>query len=123
MLSELVYAEDFVLMSETIEGLRNKPVIWKEAFESMGMTVNLGKTKVMVSGGITKDGMFKRKVYPCWVSSLTVKADSVLCLQCDKLIHGRCARVKNVTPTFSRNFESRKCDGNIGGSETGKKIM
>ena len=47
-LSELPYADDLVLMSETIEGLRNKFIKWNEAFESKGLEVNLGKTKVMV---------------------------------------------------------------------------
>ena len=32
--SELLYANDLVLMSETIEGLGNKFLKWKEAFES-----------------------------------------------------------------------------------------
>ena len=41
-------------MSETIEGLRNKFLKWKEAFESKGLMVNLEKTKVMVSGNITE---------------------------------------------------------------------
>ena len=41
VLSELLYADDLVLMSETIEGLRNKFLKWKEAFESKGMKVNL----------------------------------------------------------------------------------
>ena len=45
-LSELLYADDLVLMSETIEGLRNKFLKWKEAFESKCFKVNLGKTKV-----------------------------------------------------------------------------
>ena len=31
---ELLYADDLVLMSETIKGLRNKFLEWKEAFES-----------------------------------------------------------------------------------------
>ena len=47
----------------------------------MGLKVNLGRIKVMVSGGITKDGMSKCVVDPCWVCSLRVKVDSVLCLQ------------------------------------------
>ena len=54
-LSELLYADVLVLMSETIEGLWNKFLKWKEAFESKGLKVNLGKTKVMVCDGITKD--------------------------------------------------------------------
>ena len=38
-------------------GLGNKFLKWKEAFESKGLKVNLWETKVMVCGGITKDGM------------------------------------------------------------------
>ena len=68
----------------------------------------------MVSGGITKDILSKGKVDPCWVCQLRVKASSVLCVQCGSWIHGRCARVKRVTPEFSRNFTCRKCEGNIG---------
>ena len=36
VLSKLLYADDLVLMSETIERLRNKLLKWKEAFESKG---------------------------------------------------------------------------------------
>ena len=86
-LSELLYADDFLLMSETIERLRKMFLKWKEAFESKGLKVNLGKFMVMVSGRITKDGMSKSKVDPCRVCSLRVKANSVLCLQCGKWIH------------------------------------
>ena len=38
----LLYADDLVLMSETIEGLRNKFLKWKEDFESKGLIVSLG---------------------------------------------------------------------------------
>ena len=36
-LSELLCADGIVLMSETIEGLRNKFLKWKEPFESKGL--------------------------------------------------------------------------------------
>ena len=61
MLSELLYAVDLILTMETVVGLRNKFFEWKEAFESKGLKVNLSKTKVMVSCGITKDGLSKSK--------------------------------------------------------------
>ena len=83
-------------------------------FESKGLKVNLGKTNVMVISGITKDGMSKSKVDPCDVYSFRVKANSVLCVQCSKWIHSRCAGVKGVTQMFSRNFTCRKCKGNFG---------
>ena len=63
-ISALIYADDLVLMSDTIEGLSNKFLKWKQASEGKGLKVNLGKFKVMVSGSIIKDGMFKSKVDP-----------------------------------------------------------
>ena len=62
VLTELLYAYYVILMSETIEGLKNKFLKWKEAFDTMGLKVSLGKSKVMVSGGITKDCLSKSKV-------------------------------------------------------------
>ena len=82
MLRELLCADDLVLMSEAIKGLRIKFIKWKEAFESNGLKVSLGKTKVMVSGGIRKDVISKSKVDPCKVCSLRTKASSVLCVHC-----------------------------------------
>ena len=113
-LSELLYADDLVLMSETIEELRNEFLKWKEAIESVGLKVCLGKTKVMVCGGITKDGMSKSKVDPCGVCSLRVMSNYVLCLQCGKWIHGRCAGAKKVSPEFSSNVTCSKCEESIG---------
>ena len=112
-LNELLYADYLVLMSETIEGLRNNFTKWKEAFESKGFGVNFGNTNVMVSGGITKDGTSKSMVGPSVICCLRVKANSILCLLCGKWIHGGCSRVKIVTPRFSRNLACIKCDGNI----------
>ena len=48
VLSELLYADDLALMSETIERLRNKSIKLEETLESKSLKVNLGKTKVMV---------------------------------------------------------------------------
>ena len=89
-LSELLYDDDIVLMSETIGGLGNKFLKRKEAFDSKCLKINLGKTKVMVSDSITKDGMSKSNVDPCGVGSLRVTANSAMCLLCGKLSHCCC---------------------------------
>ena len=47
-LSELLYADDLILMSETIMGLRNKFLKWKEAFESKGLQINIGNAQVVI---------------------------------------------------------------------------
>ena len=44
-IKQILYANDLVLMGETMEELRENFDEWKEAFESKGMRVNLGKTK------------------------------------------------------------------------------
>ena len=64
-LSELLCVDCLVLMSETFQGLRNRSLQWKEAFEGKGLKVNVGRTKVIVSGSITKEGLSKCKVDPC----------------------------------------------------------
>ena len=74
------------------------------------MNVKLGKTNVMVSGEITKDGMSKSKADPCVFCSMRVKANSALCVQCGWWIHGTCVRVKMVIPKFLINFVCRKCE-------------
>ena len=122
MLSELLYADDLVLMSDTIGGLRNKFLRLKEAFESKGLKVNHGKTKVMVCGVITKGEISKSNVDPRDVCGLRVTANSVLCLQCGKWIHGRCAGMRRVAPKCLLNFQCRKCEGFIGESVVQKII-
>ena len=45
VLSELLHADDLFLAIETMEGLRNKSLKLKEAFESKGFKINLGKNQ------------------------------------------------------------------------------
>ena len=81
----------------------------------MGLKVNLGKTKVMVSGGITKYDMSKSKVDQCGICSLKVKTkNSAMRTQCSKWMHRKCAGVKKITTKFSIYFACRKCEGNVG---------
>ena len=107
LMSEMLYADDLVLMSETMEELRKKSWKWKEAFERKGLKVNLGKTKVVVSGA---DGEVSvSKVDPCGICGKRVMANSMLCVKCEKWIHGRCARVKRVTSRLGRDFVCGRC--------------
>lgn len=108
LMYEMLYADDLVLMSETMEGLREKFWKWKEAFESKGLKVNLGKTKVVVSGA--EGEVSTSKVDPCGICGKRVMANSVLCVKCGKWIHGRCAKVKRVTPKLGRDFVCGRCE-------------
>ena len=74
-MSEMLYADDFALTSETMEGLREKFWKWKEAFESKGLKEKLGKTKVAVTGA--KGEVTVSKVDPCGICRKRVMANSV----------------------------------------------
>ena len=58
--------------------------------------------------------MSKNNVDPCGVCRLSIKANSILLLQCSKWIHGRCGGLKRITIKFHRNVSYRKCELNIG---------
>ena len=67
LINEILYADDLVLMGESIENLKiEKFLKWKEAFESKGLKVNLKKTKVIVSD--SKVEVLKSKVDICAMS-------------------------------------------------------
>ena len=65
VVNELLYADEFVIMSEDIEDLKKRFWSWKDALESKGLKVNTRKTKVMVSGSEGK--LYKSKIDPCGV--------------------------------------------------------
>ena len=46
---ELLYADDLVVVAETIDDLLTKLSNWKSAIENKGLRVNMGKTKGLCS--------------------------------------------------------------------------
>ena len=91
----LLYADDLVLMGETIEELEELFLAWKVAFEGKGLEVNIAKTKVMqASGG--KGVTVEAKEDPCGVCGKRVKENSMEYTRCRRLVHARCAKVKKV---------------------------
>ena len=45
LMKEVLYADDLVLMSETMEGLKERFIKWRSALESKGLKVNLEKQR------------------------------------------------------------------------------
>ena len=80
-LYELLYADDLVLMAETMEELEAQFIRWKAAFEGKGLKVNLGKTKVMESSGGV---VVLAKIDPCGVCGKRAKVNCVRCMTCKK---------------------------------------
>ena len=107
LMSEMFYADDLILTSETMERLREKFWKWKEAFESKRLKVNIGEPKVVVSGAEAE--VTVSKIDPCGICRKRVRANSVVCVKCRKWIHGRCAKVKRVTLRLGRDFVCGRC--------------
>ena len=49
LMNEISYADNSVLISESIENLKEKFLKWKEAFDSKGLKVVVGDSKVKYS--------------------------------------------------------------------------
>ena len=47
---EDLYADDLVIIAESLEECVRRLLIWKEAMEKKGLRVNAGKTKIMICG-------------------------------------------------------------------------
>ena len=81
--SELLYADDLVIMAPTMEELGRLVADWRTSLLVKGLKVNTGKSKVMVgsSGGkmIVNSGK-----WPCAVCGKGVQTNSVPCTVCKK---------------------------------------
>jgi hypothetical protein len=107
LLFEILYADDLVLMADSIEELQVKFDKWKSAIEKKGLKVNMGKTKVMVSG--EGGERVVSRIDPCGVCDKRVKANSVLCTGCQKWVHKRCSGVKGGLKKVEGMFKCKRC--------------
>ena len=88
--SELMYADDLIIMAPTMEQLGRRVAYWRAGLLGKGLKVNAGKSKVMVgsSGGKMIVNFGK---WPCGVCG---KGVQVLCSVCKNWIHKRCSGVR-----------------------------
>ena len=107
LLNEILYVDDLVLMSESLEDLRERFQRWSTALEGKGLKVNIVKTKMMVSG--TEGEIPPSKKDPCGGCGKKVGSNTVCCTQCMKWIHGRCTKMKRVICSSARDFVCRRC--------------
>ena len=87
---ELLYADDLVLVAQSIEELREKVQQWKACMESKGLKMNIDKTKVMRSGKGSGD-IVKTGKWPCAACGKGVMSNSIQCTECCEWVHRRCS--------------------------------
>ena len=92
---DMLYANDLIITGESREEVEQQLQNWKGALARRGLKINIGKTKILVSG---KDGLapLPSGQYPCGVCARGVGSNSVLCTQCSKWIHQRCSGLSRV---------------------------
>ena len=119
-INEILYADDLVLIGETMDDLKEKFWKWKKALESKGLKINIRKTKMMISG--SEGELFKSKIDPCGVCGKRVMANSVLCTKCRNWTHGKCAKIKRVTTKSAMHFVCSKCEVRKGMRDSIEKL-
>ena len=74
------------MIAETFEGLMTKIAVWKNGLKSKGLKVNMGKTKVMISGRDHYTLQTSGK-YPCVVCRKGVRKNSIFFSGCSSWVH------------------------------------
>ena len=106
---ELLYADDLVILAESLEELLDKMKIWKQQLEMKGLRVNMGKTKVMICGS-TLNSLKDSGKHPCSVCRKGVGANSIFCSGCKLWVHKKCSDIKGRLRADS-SFRCKRCLG------------
>ena len=105
---EDLYADDLVIIADSLEECVRRLLIWKEAMEKKGLRVNAGKTKVMICGtGL--DLLQSSCEYPCTVCH-TEGNNSIYCNGCKLWVHKKCSGLQRLTP--NPDYRCARCMGN-----------
>ena len=92
---EDLYADDLVIIADSLEECVRRLLIWKEAMEKKGLRVNAGKTKVMICGtGL--DLLQSSGEYPCAVCRTGVGNNSIYCNGCKLWVHKKCSGLQRL---------------------------
>ena len=109
MLQEILYADDLVLIAETMAEPRKNVYSWKSALDCKCLKVNLLKTKVMLSKIAQFTVIPSIRKDSCGICGRKTMAKVLLCKSYGYWIHGRCAKIESVTNSQSLDLECRKC--------------
>ena len=106
VLWEDLYADDLVIIAESLEECVRRLLTWKEAMEKKGLRVNAGKTKIMIcSTGL--DLLQSSGEFPCTVCHIGVGSNSIFCNGCKHWVHKKCSGLKRL-----KKDPDYRCTGN-----------
>ena len=106
---EDLYADDLVIIADSLEECVRRLLIWKEAMEKKGLRVNAGKTKVLICGtGL--DLLQSSGQYPCAVCRTGVGNNSIYCNGCNLWVNKKCSGLQRLT--LNPDYRCAWCMGN-----------
>ena len=105
---EDLYADDLVIIAESLEECVRRLLTWKEAMEEKGLRVNAGKTKIMICGtGL--DLLQSSGEFPCAVCRPGVGSNSIFCTGCKHWVHKKYSGLKGLTE--DADYRCTRCQG------------
>ena len=106
---ELLYADDLVIIANSLEECIAKLKAWKLGMENKGLRVNMKKTKFLISG-IGLNLLQDSGKFPCAVCRSGVGTNSILCSQCKMWVHKKCSNVLGRL-SADPNYICPRCSG------------
>ena len=105
---EDLYANDLVIIAESLEECVRRLLTWKEAMEKKGLRVNAGKTKIMICGtGL--DLLQSSGEFPCAVCGTGVGSNRIFCNGCKHWVHKKCIGLKHLKK--DPDYRCTRCQG------------
>ena len=93
---EDLYANDFVIIAESLEECVRRLLTWKGAMEENGLTVNAGKTKIIICC-MGLDLLQSSGEFPRAICCTGVGSNSIFCNGCKHWVHKKCSGLKGLT--------------------------
>ena len=89
---ELLYADDLVIIADSLEECISKLKAWKTGMESKGLRIIMKKRKFQFSG-LGRDVLKDSGKNPCTVCLTKVGAKVIQCSQCQFWVHMKCSGI------------------------------
>ena len=106
---ELLYADDLVIIADSLEELIARFKVWKAGMQQKGLGVSMPKTVFMISGA-DLDVLVDSGKYPCSVCRKGVMANSILCTGCNHWVHKKCTGIRGRL-TADPSYICPRCSG------------
>ena len=80
--------------AQSMDELLVKLKTWRSEMEKKGLRVNMGKTKLIISGS-NLDVLRKSGKYPCGVCQARVGRNAIQCGGCKQWVYKKCSGIKS----------------------------